>query len=67
LSPAIIRAPKAPTPAASVGVAMPAIIDPRTTKIKAAGGSRVFKILASPSISSIGHKFLFSINKDGVN
>ena len=34
--------PTAPTPAASVGVAIPKIIDPKTIKINKIGGSRVF-------------------------
>ncbi len=53
-----MSAPKAPTPAASVGVAIPAIIEPKTTKIKVAGGKSVLKIFASPSISSMGRNFL---------
>ena len=41
---AIIKAPKAPMAAASVGVAMPAKIDPSTRKIKITGRASVFKI-----------------------
>ena len=48
-----MSAPKAPTPAASVGVAIPAIMDPRTTKIRVAGGRRVLNIFTSSSISSV--------------
>ena len=36
--------PKAPTPAASVGVAKPANIEPRTKKIKKIGGKKDLKI-----------------------
>ena len=39
---AIIRAPKAPIAEASVGVAIPANIDPRTRKINSTGRARVF-------------------------
>ena len=39
---AIVRAPKAPIAEASVGVAIPANIDPRTRKINAIGRARVF-------------------------
>ena len=35
---AILNAPAAPTPAASDGVAIPKIIDPKTRKIKIIGG-----------------------------
>ena len=38
---AITSAPKAPMAAASVGVAIPAKIDPRTRKIKVIGSARV--------------------------
>ena len=38
---AIISAPKAPMAAASVGVAIPAKIDPKTRKIKVIGSARV--------------------------
>ena len=59
---AIMSAPRAPTPAASVGVAMPPIIDPSTTKIKVAGGRRVLITLASPAVSSVTINSFFSIN-----
>ena len=49
----MMSAPKAPTPAASVGVAMPAMIDPRTTKIRVVGGRRVLNIFTSSTISSV--------------
>ena len=38
----MIRAPKAPIAEASVGVAIPAKIDPSTRKIKVTGKARVF-------------------------
>ena len=44
---AIKIAPRAPTPAASVGVAIPAMIDPSTTNISNIGGSSVINMLIS--------------------
>ena len=38
-------APKAPTPAASVGVAIPINMDPKTATIKTKGGSKAVKII----------------------
>ena len=38
-------APRAPTPAASVGVAIPIKMDPKTATIRTKGGSRVVKII----------------------
>ena len=38
---AIMKEPNAPIPAASVGVATPAIIEPKTTKINKKGGNSV--------------------------
>ena len=54
--------PTAPTPAASVGVAIPKIIDPKTIKISKIGGKRVFnkdRKLTLLSFSLLMVKFLF--------
>ena len=56
--------PKAPTPAASVGVAYPANIDPNTKNIRAIGGIKDFKIRRAFSFLVLGPIFL---GKEGAN
>ncbi len=46
--------PNAPTPAASVGVATPANIDPNTKKIRKIGGINDLKIIFQRSIFVLG-------------
>ena len=45
-------APNAPIPAASVGVAIPIIIDPKTIKIKKTGSAKVFISSMEPIFSA---------------
>ena len=52
LSNASVRAPMPPTPAASVGVASPARIEPSTAKISNKGGSSALSTCHTDTLSS---------------
>ena len=60
-SAAIISAPIAPSAEASVGVATPAIIEPRTKKIKDSGRPRVLKISNPGRDTFEGLKTMFEL------
>jgi hypothetical protein len=58
---AINKAPNAPMAAASVGVAIPANIEPRTKKIKTIGSARVLSSSTLSIANSVEVSFIFKL------